>query len=347
MNMSKMKLMGAVALARAPEAVTDVFYAGRRKTVDGRRIDSKAQALGDLLNLARDLAGEPTIEQSRKGLRGLAAKFDEPCPSNVRKRDLMLPGADGDRPARLYDAVTGKDDVARPTLLFLHGGGWVQGDLDTHDGLCGKLADWAGIRVIAYDYRLAPEHKFPAGPDDVLACYRALRETPEAWGVDPARMAVGGDSAGGNLTAVLMHDLQVAGLPLPVAQLLIYPAVDMQMTSPSMRALPEAYVLPVDRISWFLDLYLPDGQDRSDPRIAPLNSAHLEGQPDALIVVGGHDPLWDDGWAYAKALRQAGVDTILAEFPGQIHVFVSATRAIPQGNVALRGAAEWLARRIG
>ncbi len=346
--MSKLKLLWALAMVKSPQVITDLYYAaGRRRVVDGRRIDSKAQAVGDLLNLVRDTGAEPTLEESRRGLKMLAAKFDEPCPPMVRKQDITLPGADGPRPARLYDAQTASDDDPRPTLLYLHGGGWVQGDLDTHDGLCGKMAKWAGIRVISLDYRLAPEHKFPAGLDDSLAAYRALIAVPGDWGVDPARIAVAGDSAGANLTAAMMHDLQDAGLPLPAAQVLIYPAVDTRMNTQSMMSLKDAYVLPVERINWYLELYLPEDQDWQDPRVAPLFSPHLAGQPEALIIVAGHDPLWDDGQNYADALRRAGTDAEVIEFPGQVHAFVSVTDAIPQGNQALHRMADWLARKIG
>lgn len=345
--MSRLKLLWALAMVKSPEALTDLVFAGRRKIVDGRRIDSKALAVGHLLNLVRDTGAAPTLEESRAGLAALAAKFDEPCPPMLRKSDIELPGAAGPCRARLYDAVTTDDDTPRPTLLYLHGGGWVQGDLDTHDGLCGKMAAWAGIRVISYEYRLAPEHKFPAGLDDVLACYRALVATPERWGTDIVRLAIGGDSAGANLAAALLHDVQETDLPKPAAQVLIYPAVDTRMNSRSMQALKDAYVLPVERINWYLDLYLPEGQDRADPRVAPLFSDRLAGQPDALIVVAGHDPLWEDGQAYGDLLRQAGVTVEMAEFPGQVHAFVSITDVIPQGNQALRQVADWLQRKIG
>jgi len=345
--MGKLKLIWALLMVKAPEWVTSLVYAGRRKKVDGRVIDSKAQAVGTLLNLVRETGAPPTLEESRAGLSALAAKFDEPCPEMARKSDIMMPGAGGPRPARLYDAMTASDDEARPTLLYLHGGGWVQGDLDTHDGLCGKMAAWAGIRVISYDYRLAPEHKFPAGLDDCLACYQALVETPEKWGVDPDRIVVGGDSAGANLTAALMHDLQGECGQMPAGQALIYPAVDTRLSSPSMKALKDAYVLPVERINWYLDMYLPDGQDRADPRVAPMFSDRLTGQPEAIIVVAGHDPLRDEGLSYGDLLRDAGVATEVMEFPGQVHAFVSITDVIPQGNQALRGVAGWLAKKIG
>jgi acetyl esterase len=343
--MNRLRLLWALALARAPEPLAALALAGRRRVVQGRRIDAKAQALGQLSLYVRPPDVEPDLEDSRRGLRMLAQKFDQPCPPLAVRRDVQVPGAAGPIPARIYDASD--SDSPRPTLLFIHGGGWVQGDLNTHDGLCGKLAAWAGIRVISIAYRLAPEHRFPAAPDDVLACYRALRATPAQWGVDPGRMAVGGDSAGGNLTAALMHDLQTLGLPLPVAQLLIYPAVDTRMNSESMQALRDAYILPVRRIEWYLDQYLAPGQDRTDPRVAPLFSDRLAGQPPALIVVGGHDPLRDDGVMYADALRKAGGEAELIEFAGQIHAFVSVTRAIPQGNAAIRASADWLKSKIG
>jgi acetyl esterase len=265
----------------------------------------------------------------------------------VRKSDMPMPGANGPCPARLYDAETAGDDTPRPTLLYLHGGGWVQGGLDTHDALCAKMAAWAGIRVISYDYRLAPEHKFPAGLDDCLTCFRAMVATPSEWGVDATRIVIGGDSAGANLAAAMLHDLQGQGAQMPAGQVLIYPATDTGMNSASMVALKDAYVLPVERINWYLDLYLPKDQDRLDPRVAPLFSDRLAGQPDALIIVAGHDPLWDDGQSYADQLRKAGVPVDLVEFPGQVHAFVSITKVIPQGDAALRQVANWLRKMIG
>ncbi len=340
--MRKRRLIMGLLLVRSPAWLAGLVLAGRRRRVSGRVIDAKAQAVGELLDLVRETGAPPSLEESRAGLAALAAKFDEPCPDMVRKSDIMLAGAAGPRPARLYDAVSAADDRPRPTLLYLHGGGWVQGGLDTHDGLCGKMAAWAGIRVISYDYRLAPEHKFPAGLDDCLACWRALVESPEKWGVDAGRMVIGGDSAGANLAAAMIHDLQGQGGMLPAGQVLIYPAVDTAMDSASMVALKDAYVLPVERINWYLDLYLPEGQDRRDPRVAPIFSDRLAGQPDAMIVVAGHDPLWDDGQGYAARLRDAGVAVELVEYPGQVHAFVSVTGVIPQGNTALRQVAGWL-----
>lgn len=343
--MGKVKLALALAMTRLPEPVVALALAGRRAVVDGRRIDAKAQALGALFNLVRVPGVIPTLAESRRSLQVLAEKFDLPCPVAVTRRDITLPGGAGDRPARLYD--TRPDAVDRPCLLYLHGGGWVQGGIDTHDGLCGQIALEAGIRVIALDYRLAPEHPFPAGPDDVLAAFRALQVEPARWGVDPARLAVGGDSAGGNLTAVLMHDLAEAGQPMPAAQVLIYPAVDARMATRSMEALRNAYVLPRDRVGWYMDQYLPADTDRDGPRVSPLRSPHLAAQPRACILVAGHDPLWDDGLMQAAALEAAGVPVTVLRYPGQIHAFISARRAIPQARHATSAISRWLRDSIG
>ncbi len=343
-GMNKFAMLLNLAVARAPESVAALWFAGRRKVVDGRRIDAKAQALGELFNAIRVPGVITTIAESRASLRILADKFDTPSPASVTKRDVTIAGGEGERPARIYD--TRPDATSRPTLVYIHGGGWVQGGLDTHDGLCGQIALEAGIRVIALDYRLAPEHVWPAGPDDVLAAWLALMAAPDAWGIDPARMAVGGDSAGGNLTAVLMHDLQVRGVVLPKLQVLIYPAVDSRGETRSMEVLKNAYVLPRDRIDWYMDQYVPAGIDRRDPRISPIFSPHLAGQPEALILNAGHDPLWDDGNNYHAALREAGVASRLHSFPGQVHAFVSARRAIPQGAEATSVVSAWLREKL-
>jgi len=338
--MARLALLTALLIARAPEGVAALWFTGRRREVDGRPIDPKAQALGELMNRVRIPGVVPKLADSRRSLQLLAQKFDLPCPASVTKRDITLAG----RPARIYD--TQPDGVSRPGLLYLHGGGWVQGDLETHDGLCGQLALEAGIRVIAHDYRLAPEHKFPAGPDDCLAAFRALRATPAVFGLDPARLAVGGDSAGGNLAAVLLHDLAAAGEAMPKAQVLIYPAVDERMATRSMQVLKDAYVLPADRMRWYVDQYLPEGQDRRDPRISPILSPHLAAQPPALILHAGHDPLWDDATLQAEALRRAGVAVTLLPYPGQVHAFLSARRAIPQAREAVTRISDWLRQTL-
>lgn len=345
--MGKLALIGGLLRVLGPEWIARRAYRGRLDTVDGRTIDPKAKAAGDLVNMLRDINVMPPLEESRAQLDTLATKFDLPCPADVITRDITLPGLTGERAARLYGPADSDLTAPQPTLLYLHGGGWVQGSLTSHHSLCGKLAKEGNLRVISYDYVLAPEHKFPAAPDDVLTVYRALLDGAGGLGVQAGSLIVGGDSAGGNLTAALMHDLSAGGLPLPAGQLLIYPAVDGRLTSRSIQALAQQPLLPKSRIDWFLSLYLPEGQDREDPRFSPLFSDHLAGQPPALILVGGHDPLYDDGRAYAEALRASGVEVELIEYEGQVHAFLSLTKAIPQGREAVSRCAAWLKRRLG
>ncbi|WP_375186123.1 alpha/beta hydrolase [Pseudooceanicola sp.] len=345
--MGKLALIGGLLRVLGPTWIARATYRGKLDVVDGRAIDPKAKAAGDLVNMLRDINVMPPLEESRAQLDMMATKFDQPCPADVITRDITLPGLTGGRAARLYVPAGGDPMAGQPTLLYLHGGGWVQGSLTSHHSLCGKLAKQGNLRVISYDYVLAPEHKFPAASDDILMVYKALLDGTGGLGVQPDSLIVGGDSAGGNLTAALMHDLSGAGLPLPAGQLLIYPAVDGRMTSRSIQALAQQPLLPKSRIGWFLDLYLPEGQDRQDPRFSPLFSDHLAGQPPALILAGGHDPLYDDGVSYAAALREAGVEVQLIEYEGQVHAFLSLTKAIPQGREAIARCATWLRQRLG
>lgn len=343
--MKALRLFWGLVKALGPAAIAQRAYAGRLDTLDGRVIDPKAKAVSDLVGLIRGLSEMPSLEDSRRQLDTMAVKFDQPCPKGVIVRDVTLPGLTGNRAARVYVPAGADPMAAQWTLLYLHGGGWVQGSLDSHHSLCGKLAQGAGMRVISYDYVLAPEHKFPAAPDDVLQVYRALVGGAAGLGVSRDNLIVGGDSAGANLTAGLMHDLAVAGDGFPSAQLLIYPAVDGRLTSQSIAALAQQPLLPKARIEWFLDHYLPEGQNRQDPRFSPLFSDHLAGQPPALIIAGGHDPLWDDGLSYAKALTDAGVSVTLKSYEGQVHAFMSLTKVIPQGREAVNFTSQWLRGR--
>ena len=338
--MSRLAVISTLLALSLPESLLRVAMAGRLRNVDGRTIDPKAQILG---NLANRIRGDtlPTVEESRAQLDAMTAKLDRPRPDSVSIRDITLPGGAAACPARLYAPRDVAPDGDAPLLLYLHGGGWVQGGIGSHDGLCGTLAEEAGMRVISLDYRLAPEHKFPAAPDDVLAAYLSLLNGT-TFGVSPDKLIVCGDSAGGNLTAGLMHDLARHGHPMPAGQLLIYPALDGRLQSASMQSLRDAFLLPRERIDWYLDLYLPDGHDREDPRFSAGLSPHLGAQPPALIIVAGHDPLRDEASAHAENLTAAGVTAEVIEYPGQIHAFVSLTKVLPQGRAAVSRSAAWL-----
>jgi acetyl esterase len=231
-------------------------------------------------------------------------------------------------------------------VAYFHGGGWVQGDLETHHGLCARLASRAGALIVAIDYRLAPEHKFPAAVDDCFAAYRWLRSHAGELGGDAARVGLAGDSAGGNLSAVVSQLSARAGDVVPACQVLIYPALDCGLDTSSHRELEDAHVIPRDRILWYMTQYLRDEADRRDPRAAPLLSSDLADQPATLIITAGFDPLRDEGLAYAERLRNAGVDVMYREYPGQIHAFVSLTKAIPQGLACTWEIGDYLRGRL-
>ena len=325
-----------------PEATR--LLEGHRLRRGDRVMDPKAQIVGEVIRQLRPPDSLPTPEEARGQFRKMVELLDEPPPVSVRVSDLTCPGPAGPIPLRLYTPDGGDP---RPLLLYFHGGGWMQGGLETHHGACGKLAAWSDCLVVAVDYRLAPEHKFPAGLEDCLAAWRWLAANAATLGADPARLAVGGDSAGGNLAAALCQALVACGEPAPAAQLLIYPSLDLGWQLPSHRDLADAYILPRIRVQWYTDLYLSSPEQAADVRASPLWAGDLHGQPAAMIVTAGFDPLLDDGRHYAERLEAAGTPVVYREFPGQIHAFISLTRVIPQGNECLREAASWLRSRLG
>jgi len=208
-------------------------------------------------------------------------------------------------------------------LVFFHGGGFVLGDLDTHDTTCRLLCRHADVHVLAVEYRLAPEHPFPAAQEDVMAAYAWACAHARELGADAARVAVGGDSAGGNLSAVLCQLAVKNGLPAPALQLLLYPAVDRTVERPSVGLFAEGFFLTRTDIEWFHERYVGPSLDRSDPRISPLLCPELSGLPPALVITAGFDPLRDEGEAYAQALQRAGTPVTLRRFDGLIHGFVN------------------------
>jgi acetyl esterase len=235
--------------------------------------------------------------------------------------DLEVPSPDGTIPARRY--VARPDDASR-LLVYFHGGGWVVGSLDSCDTTCRFLARHAGVSVLSVDYRLAPEHRFPAAPDDALAAFRfAVAQAPE-WGHDPAAIAVGGDSAGGNLSAVLCQDLRTADEVRPAFQLLLYPVTDVSTKHPSYAQFADGYFLTEAQMDWYRDHYLGD-HPATDPRVSPLLADDLSGLPPAHVAVAGFDVLRDEGEAYARRMADAGVRVALRRHDGLIHAFVNAT----------------------
>ena len=320
------------------------FLDGHRIRRGSRVMDPKAQIVGEFVKSIRVPGYFPPLPELRQQLRTMVTLMDEPAPAVPRVDDIRIPGPAGPIPARVYAAHAGP--AVRPAVAYFHGGGWVQGDLETHHGLCARLAKHADAVVVAIDYRLAPEHKFPAAVEDCFAAYRWLRSHGGDIGADTTRVAVAGDSAGGNLSAVVSQLAASAGVPVPTCQVLIYPAVDFSLETESHRELVDGHVIPRERIVWYSEQYLSGEADKADLRASPLRAPKVAGQPPALIVTAGFDPLRDEGHAYAKKLREAGVDVVYREYPGQIHAFVSLTKAIPQGLTCTLEIAEYLRQRL-
>src|SRR4029453_10387725 len=222
------------------EAEALKFLAGYRITRGGRTMDPKAQIVGEFVKKIRVPGYFPPLPELRQQLRTMVQLMDEPAPSLARVESLTIPGPADAIPGRVYDA-TGVGAPARPMVAYFHGGGWVQGDLETHHGLCARLALRSGAIVVAIDYRLAPEHKFPAAVEDCFVAYRWLRSHAAEVGGDPGRVAVAGDSAGGNLSAVVSQLAAREGVPVPTCQVLIYPALAFALDTPSHRELADGH----------------------------------------------------------------------------------------------------------
>ena len=316
------------------------FLDGHRISLKGRTMDPKAQIVGEFVKSIRKPGYFPPLPELRQQLRTMVTLMDEPAPALARIEDITIPGPAGPIPARLYAPSTG---APLPCVAYFHGGGWVQGDLETHHGTCARLAHHAGVMVVAVDYRLSPEHKFPAAVEDSVAAYRWLRAKGREIGADSARVGVAGDSAGGNLSAVVSQQTAPAA---PTCQALIYPAVDFSYDTESHRDFETGHVIPRDRVLWYSEQYLRDDKAKADLRASPLRAPSLAGQPPTFIVTAGFDPLRDEGKAYADRLRAAGVDVVYREYPGQIHAFVSLTKAIPQGMAATLEVAAYLRKHL-
>jgi acetyl esterase len=275
----------------------------------------------------------------------LAARFvSNPEPPELQSvQPLEIPAPHGSIPARVYTPLKLRETKGlAPCLVFFHGGGWVIGNLDSHDVACRKLADEGQLVVIAVDYRLAPEHKFPAAVDDAIAATKWIADNARQLGIDASRLSVGGDSAGGNLAAVVAISARDGNGPAIAGQLLIYPAIEAARTHPS-HSEPETSILLTHSVTrWFYDQYLNSAADVGDWRASPARIKSLAGLPPAYVLTAGADPLRDEGDEYAKRLKEAGVPVTYRSFPGQFHGFFTMGKLLQQANVAAREIGDWL-----
>ena len=298
-------------------------------------IDPQAQAFLDQIAA---LGGQPLsamgVDGARQAMELLSAMRPEP-PAVAAAVDRRIPGPGGDIPVRIY---TPNGTAPFPLLVYFHGGGWVLGGLDTHDGVCRALANGAGCVVVSVDYRLAPEHRYPAAAEDCHAATKWAAANAAELGADARRLAVGGDSAGGNLAAVVPQMARDRGGPAIVFQLLIYPATDAASDAPSQRENADGYLLTHGDMLWFWGHYLGDAARGAEPYASPLRADRLAGLPPALVITAEFDPLRDEGETYAKRLEEAGVPARLTRYDGMIHGFFGMGHLMDQANAAVREA---------
>ncbi len=299
--------------------------------------DDVAQVLAALADVQAPALGEGTPERARANYAAAPKPPGDPLP---RVEDRIVPGPVGPIAVRLYAATTEPD---LPVLVFFHGGGWVVSSIDGHDSLARRLAERSGALVVSVEYRLAPEHPFPAPHDDCWAVTRWLAAHAAEWGGDPTRLGVAGDSAGGNLAAGVALRARDEGVPL-VFQLLIYPCIDADAAGPSITENAAGYFLTSADMAWFWRQFVPPSE-WSNPYAVPARASHLAGVAPALVQTAEFDPLRDEGEAYAAALAAAGTPVTCTRYPGVVHGFVSRWTTMARGvdahdeaGVALRAA---------
>ena len=299
-------------------------------------LDPQARVfLDQLQELGAPPLGEQPVDEAREAGEAASSTLFGPL-VEVPFEDRTLPGPGGPIPVRVYRAR----EEPSPVLLYFHGGGWVLGNLVTHHGVCATLARLAGCVVCSVDYRLAPEHRFPAALDDAWAATSWAAEHAEEIGCRPGELAVGGDSAGGNLAAICALRARDAGVPLAL-QLLVYPVTDADFETSTYREFADGYYLTAFAMRWFWDHYLPDG-DRFQPDASPLRAPDVGGTAPALVVTAEFDPLRDEGEAYARRLEEAGVPVTLTRYDGIIHGFFRMPGVLSRANDALAEAAQAL-----
>ncbi len=286
-------------------------------------VDADLQKILDLIKEAnKPPYRETPLEEARAGYQVTVNLFDPSGEDIHRSEDRSIPGPAGDIPVRVYWPRDTADGESLGVMIYVHGGGFVIGDLDTHDPLCRRLANGGDCIVVSVHYRRAPEHPFPAAAEDCIAAMNWCAANAGELGGDGARLAIGGDSAGGNLSAVCALEARDKGGPSLALQLLIYPNVAPELNTASHGSFGEGYLLTRENIDWFLEQYAGGQELGANPVFAPLIAADHSGLAPAEIIVAGYDPLRDEGMQYAEKLRAAGVPTNLVNHEGAIHAFI-------------------------
>jgi acetyl esterase len=295
-------------------------------------LDPQAQKVADALAaLNLKPVEESTPDEARESMRSRTAALG-PVEDVAAVAEHRVPVAGGEIAVRVYSPG---GSGPHPGLVFYHGGGWVIGDLVTHDGICRSLANAARCAVASVDYRLAPEHRYPVAAEDSYAGFQWILGHAAQLAIDPRRVAVGGDSAGGNLAAVVSLMARDRGTPLPVFQALVYPVTDYNLDTPSYRENATGYVLTREGMRWFFRQYLAREEQGREPYASPLRASSLAGLPPALVQTAECDPLRDEGEAYAARLREAGVSVTITRYAGMFHGFIRMTRILDKAQAAL------------
>ena len=304
-------------------------------------LDPQAKALLDQMPAMPDFA---TLDLALIRAGMAAGPLAGGAPEEVaRVENRTVPGPAGEIPVRVY---TPHGAGPLPGLVFFHGGGFVLCNLDSHDGLCRGLANAAGCVVVSVDYRLAPEHRYPAAPEDCYAATQWVAKNGAELGIDVTRLAVGGDSAGGNLTAVVAQMARDRGGPALRFQLLVYPVTDYAFDTDSYRENAEGYFLTTGMMRWFWEKYLEKPEQGREPYASPLRAANLANLPPGLCITAGYDPLRDEGEAYAARLREAGVDVRASRYAGMFHGFLSMNLQLDKAREALAEAGSALRKAL-
>jgi acetyl esterase/lipase len=318
-----------------PAPALRMMSGGSGVWLGGRTLDPRFQFIAHMARRQQAASNQPFSPQAIRAAvaQGLAPMQGAPEPG-VSFQDRTLDGPRGPIPCRLYQPVHA--DPAAPVMIYAHFGGGMIGDLETCHTFCTILAHATRGPVLSVDYRLAPEHRFPAGLEDVLAAYRHVRDNPGLYGVTEGRVAIGGDSMGGNFAAVICQMLKAAGEPQPVLQLMIYPAVDMASESQSMTIYGDTYPLGRGVMQWFAANYIGAQDDPADPRLSPIKTSDLKGLAPAIIITAGFDPLVDQGEAYARRLKAAGAPVAYRCYDSLLHGFTAYGGAVPAADTACR-----------
>jgi acetyl esterase len=300
------------------------------------KLDDDSQAFLDLIKKL----GRPPINslpplQAREVFRRGRLVTQPDLPQVDRVKEYSADGPGGPIPVRVYRGAGTADMGPLPVHVYYHGGGWVLGDLDSHDWCCRKIANGAQCAVVSVDYRMAPDAVFPAAFEDSLAAVRWTKANARMLRIDPERISVGGDSAGGNLAAAVALALRDSGDVKLKAQILVYPAVDLSMSGDYYGRHTKDLILTDDVMRWFIDLYTPDKALRKDWRASPMLAKSHAGLPPTLIILAGFDPLYPEGERYAAMLEAAGVKVTKTVYPGQIHAFFSNGKLLPKANQAI------------